>query len=413
MTTDRHFDAAETRDPEAREAALMAALSDQIARAIAGSAAWRAALGGIDPAEITGRAALARLPVTRKAELAERQATTPPFGGLTVTAPSALARVFASPGGIFEPEARRGDYWKTARCLFAAGVRPGDLVINCFSYHLTPAGSMFETGAHRLGCPVFPAGTGNSEAQAHAIAQLRPAAFVGTPDYLKVLLDKGDALGLDVSSVRCGHVTGGAFLPDVQAVYRDRGIDVYQGYGTADVGMIAYETSARAGLVINEDVIVEIVRPGTGDPVPDGEVGEVVVTPINPDYPLVRFATGDLSAFLPDGASPCGRTNRRITGWMGRADQTTKVKGMFVHPSQVAAVLARHPGVGRGRLVVDRDGAADRMTLKVEATEDAGLASVLTDALTAVTNLRGTVELVPPNSLPNDGKVIDDQRVYD
>jgi phenylacetate-CoA ligase len=425
---DNHFDALETRDPDAREAALMEALSHQVAYAKANAPALARSLDGIDPREVTSRAALAALPVIRKSELAAAQAAEPPFGGLNAVPLSGLARVFCSPGPIFDPEGAGDDHFRYARALYASGLRRGMLAHNCFSYHFTPAGRMFEGGALKLGCPVFPAGTGNTEQQVAVIHRLRPTAYLGTPDYLKIILEKADEAGTPLTSLRCAHVTGGAFLPPLQRCYAERGIQAFQSYGTADIGCIAYETAAREGLVVDEGVLVEIVRPGTGDPVPDGEVGEIVVTSLVSEYPLIRFATGDLSAFLP-GISPCGRTNRRIKGWMGRADQTTKVKGMFIHPHQVAAVLKRHPQAVRARLVVSRPGDNDEMTLSVEVampelakvgmanaavtTGDAGLAAAIAGSLVSVTKLKGRVELVGPGLLPNDGKVIDDIRRYD
>ncbi|WP_448190228.1 phenylacetate--CoA ligase family protein [Azospirillum sp. sgz301742] len=410
--TGEHYDTLETRDPQAREAALMAALPGHVAHAKANAPAYARLLADIGPHSIASRAALASLPVTRKSDLTEMQAGEPPFGGLTGVAVADLARIYCSPGPIFDPEGQGPDHYRTARALYASGVRKGQIVHNCFAYHFTPAGRMFEAGAHAIGCPVFPAGTGNTEQQVQVIAHLKPAAYVGTPDYLKIILEKADELGVALPSLRLGHVTGGAFLPAQRALYAERGIQVFQSYGIADLGLIAYETSAREGLVVAEEVILEIVRPGTGDPVPAGEVGEVVITVPNAAYPLTRFATGDLSAVLP-GVSPCGRTNTRIKGWMGRADQTTKVKGMFVHPRQIAEVLTRHPDVLRARLVVDRQGDTDVMVLKIEAVPEEGLESAVADSLAAVTKLKGRVELEPPGSLPNDGKVIDDVRKYD
>jgi len=404
------YDQLETRSPDQREAELFAALPAHVAHAKANAPYFGRLLAGIDPASIRDRAALAALPVTRKSDLIALQKDEPPFGGLAAVAIGSLARVFASPGPIHDPEPHGKDPWRTARGLYAAGFRAGDVAHNCFAYHLTPAGSMFETGAHALGCAVIPAGTGNTEQQAQVIAALRPRGYIGTPDFLKIILEKADALGLDCSSVTIGHVTGGPYLPDARAFYEARGIDVYQSYGTADLGIVAYETPARQGLVVEEGAIVEIVRPGTGDPVPEGEVGEVVVTIFNTAYPLVRFATGDLSAVLP-GASPCGRTNMRLKGWMGRADQTTKVKGMFVHPQQVAEVVRRHPQIAKARLVVGRQDASDTMTLRCESEETGdALVAAVRETLASVTKLKGTVELVAPGALPNDGKVIEDAR---
>jgi phenylacetate-CoA ligase len=404
------YDDLETRSSDQREAALFAALPAHLAHAKAAAPHFTRILAEVDPAAIRDRAALAALPVTRKSDLIALQQAAPPFGGLAAVEIGRLARVFASPGPIHDPEPHGKDPWRSARALFASGFRTGDLAHNCFAYHLTPAGSMFETGAHAIGCAVIPAGTGNTETQAQVIAHLKPRGYIGTPDFLKIILEKADALGLDGSSIRIGNVSGGPYLPDARAFYEARGVDVYQSYGTADLGIVAYETPARAGLVVDEGAIIEIVRPGTGDPVAEGEVGEVVVTIFNPAYPLIRFATGDLSAVLP-GTSPCGRTNMRLKGWMGRADQTTKVKGMFVHPSQIADVLRRHPQVGKARLVVGRQDASDTMTLRCETAESGeALAAAIRDSLTAVTKLKGVVEFVAPGGLPNDGKVIDDAR---
>ncbi len=402
-----HHDALETRSADARDAALAEALPRAIAAAQT-TAHWGRALAGIDPAAIAGRAALAALPVTRKAELVARQAEAPPFGGLNALPLAALARVYASPGPIHEGEPAAPDAWRYARALHATGLRAGMLLHNCFAYHFTPAGMMLEGGARALGCPVFPGGTGNTEMQARAAAHLRPHCYSGTPDFLKAILEAGDGLGLDLGSIRFAHVTGGAFLPSLRDWYAARGLTVLQSYGTADLGLIAYESAAREGLIQDEGVVVEILRPGTGDPLPDGEVGEVVVTTLSPLAPMIRFATGDLSAVLP-GASPCGRTNRRLRGWMGRADQAAKVRGMFVRPEQVAEVMRQHPGLGRVRLVVVLDGDRDAMTLRVEGA-DAAAADAIAQTLQAVTRLRGAVEPVPPGTLPNDGKVIDDTR---
>ncbi|MEO3432507.1 AMP-binding protein [Inquilinus sp. CAU 1745] len=404
-----HYDELETRDPEVREAALMAALPGQIAHARTHAPAYARLLQAVDPEAIVSREALAALPVIRKSDLPEMQRADPPFGGLATVAPGRARRIYASPGPIYDPEGDGEDYWRTARALHATGFRRGDVAHNCFSYHFTPAGAMFETGAQALGCAVVPAGVGNTELQARAIADIRPKGYIGTPDFLKIILEKGDELGLDTTSIRIGHVSGGPLLPPLKTFYEGRGIDVFQGYGTADLGLVAYETPAREGLVLAEGVIVEIVRPGTGDPAPEGEVGEVVVTTFSPAYPLIRFATGDLSAFLL-GTSPCGRTNRRIRGWMGRADQTTKVRGMFVHPGQVAETLKRHD-LSRGRLTVDAPDGQDRMTLTAEAADPSpGLAEKLAETLQSLTKLRGTVTLAAPGSLPNDGKTIDDRR---
>ena len=411
MTPD-HYDALETRDPEAREAELFAALRDHLRAAMRAPAIARI-LDGTDPDAVTDRAALAALPVLRKPALMAMQSDSPPLGGLTPGPVGDYANVFASPGPIFEPAPRRTDPFRMARALFAAGVRKGDLVHNAFSYHFTPAGAMLESAARALGCAVFPAGTGQTELQVQAIARLRPNAYVGTPSFLGILLDKAAELGEDAGSLDRGLASGEALPPSLRAAIGERGVAVLQCYATADVGLIAYESPALEGMIIDEGAIVEIVRPGTGDPVPEGEVGEVVVTPFNPDYPLVRFATGDLSAVLP-GASPCGRTNTRIRGWMGRADQTTKVKGMFVHPSQVAEVVRRHGEIVRARLVVTSAGNQDVMTLRCESETGApGLAGAVAATVREVCKLRGEVEIVAPGSLANDGKVIEDARTYE
>jgi phenylacetate-CoA ligase len=413
-----HFDSLETRDPEARERALLAALPRQIAHAKADAPAYARILADVDPAAVTTRAALAALPVTRKSELLELQKAGRPFGGFAATRWGAQvtgpARVFASPGPLYEPEGRSPDYWRLARALFAAGFRNGDLVHNCFSYHFTPAGSMLETGAHALGCTVFPGGIGQTEQQVQAMAELGPDGYVGTPSFLRIILEKADELGVALPRLRKALVSGEAFPPSLRDVLLARGIAGYQAYATADLGSIAYETEAREGLVVDEGVLLELVRPGTGDPVAPGEVGEVVVTTLfNVDYPLIRFGTGDLSAVLP-GVSPCGRTNLRIKGWMGRADQTTKVKGLFVHPSQVAAIVRRHPEVVKARLVVDNPDGNDRMTLHVEVpANQSSHAEAIVASIREVTKLRGEVAFRAPGELPNDGKVIDDVRKYD
>ena len=414
--TAAHYDDLETRAPDAREAALLAALPGQVAHAQKASPAFADILAGIDASAITSRAALAQLPVTRKHELLERQQAsraTNVFGGFSALAfGAAMPRVFASPGTIYEPEGTRRDYWRMARAMYAAGFRPGELIHNSFSYHFVPAGSMMETGAHALGCTVFAGGTGQTEQQVQAMAELRPAGYIGTPSFLKLIVERAAEMGVALPSVAKALVSGEAFPPSLRDWFTERGITGYQCYATADLGLIAYETAAREGLVLDEGVIVEIVRPGTGDPVPEGEVGELVVTTLNPDYPLVRFGTGDLSAVLP-GTCPTGRTNSRIKGWMGRADQTTKVRGMFVHPGQVATIARRFPQVLRARLVVSGEMANDQMLLQVETTETAeGLARQLGDAIREVTKLRGEVQMLPPGSLPNDGRVIEDARSY-
>jgi phenylacetate-CoA ligase len=408
------YDEQETRDPQARADALCQALTRQIARAKAGSETYGRLLADIDPTRINNPDALASLPLTRKSDLIELQRKSPPFGGFTAVATGELARVFASPGPIYEPEARRPDFWRMARALYAAGFRAGDVVHNTFSYHFTPAGAMLESGAHALGCAVFAAGVGQTELQARTLAELRPSAYTGTPSFLKIILDKGDELGLEVSSIRKALVSGEALPASLRDALAARGVDTFQCYATADVGLIAYESAAREGLIVDEGVLMEIVRPGTGIPVEEGEVGEVVVTPLCPEYPLIRFATGDLSAVLA-GPSRCGRTNQRIKGWMGRADQTTKVRGMFVHPSQVAQVVKRHPEIRRARLVIGGEDFNDTMELCCEVGNEAaeGLSEAIATSIRDLCKLRGTVSFVEPRSLPNDGKVIDDTRSYE
>ena len=417
-----YYDPLETRDPQQREEQLLQALPGQIAHAQRHAPAMGAVLDGVEAQAVTSRAALARLPVTRKHELMERQKAGrahDPFGGFAAIgwggarSNAHARRAFQSPGGLYEPEGAAPDYWRAGRAVFAAGFRAGDLAHNSFSYHLTPAGSMMETGAHAVGCTVFPGGVGNTELQLQAMLDLRPDGYIGTPSFLKILLDKAVEAGQALPHLRKALVSGEAFPPSLRQVFQAQGIDGYQCYATADLGLIAYETPAREGLVLDEQIIVEIVRPGTGEPVPDGEVGEVVVTTLNPDYPLIRFGTGDLSAVLP-GRCPTGRTNTRIKGWMGRADQTTKVRGMFVHPSQVAEVVGRHPELKRARLVVTGAMAQDQMTLhaEVEGLPD-GLASRVAETVRDVTKLRCDVQLVAPGRLPNDGKVIEDARSYD
>jgi phenylacetate-CoA ligase len=413
------FDALETREPALREAALMAALPKQVAHAKQASAALAQILASVDPAAVTSRQALAQLPVTRKHELLERQQASRAvaggdvFGGFSTLGYGAqMPRLFASPGPIYEPEGSGRDYWRMARAIFAAGFRPGELIHNCFSYHFVPAGSMMESGAHALGCTVFAGGTGQTEQQVQAMAQLRPAGYIGTPSFLKIIVEKAAEMGVALPSVTKAMFGGEAYPPSLRDWFAACGIAGYQCYATADVGSIAFETAAREGLVLDEGVIVEIVRPGTGDPVADGEVGEVLVTSLNPVYPLIRFGTGDLSAVLA-GPCPTGRTNTRIKGWMGRADQTTKIRGMFVHPAQVDAIAKRFPEVARARLVVTGEMANDAMTLKVETTaQPSALASRIGDAIRDITKLRGEVELLPLGSLPNDGKVIEDARSY-
>ncbi|MGY4429434.1 phenylacetate-CoA ligase [Bradyrhizobium sp. F1.13.1] len=404
-----HYDALETREQAAREADLFSRLPGVLHSAMT-APAYADRLKGVDPAAVTSRAALAGLPVLRKSELPALHKASTPFGGFVAAAPGSFARLFTSPGPIFEPEGRQADPWRGARALFAAGFRPDDIVLNTFSYHLTPGGFIFDASARALGCAVIPAGPGNTEQQFELIEAYRPVGYSGTPDFLKILLDAAASSGRDVSSIKRALVSGAAFPPSLQAEIKARGIDAYQAFGTADLGLIAFETSARDGMVVNEDLIMEIVKPGTGDPVAPGDVGEIVVTSLDPHHPWIRLALGDLTAALP-GTSPCGRTNMRIKGWIGRADQTTKVKGMFVRPEQVAEVGNRHPTLGRLRLVVTRQGETDAMTLKAEtATANDALREEIAGTLRAVTKLGGEVELVRPGALPNDGRVIADER---
>jgi phenylacetate-CoA ligase len=403
------YDKLETRNPEMRERELLAALPEAAANAMRATG-WARQLAGIDPKSVASRKALAALPVLRKADLKELQQRNPPFGGFAVTQPGNAKRLLMSPGPIFEPEGHGKDWWGAARALHAAGFRAGDIVHNAFAYHLTPGGFILESGAHALGCAVIPGGIGNTEQQVDAIATFKPSGYTGTPDFLKILLDTAQKLGKDASSLERGLVSGAALPASLRRELASRGIEVLQTYATAELGVIAYESSAREGMIVNETVIVEIVRPGTGDPVPDGEVGEVVVTSLNRDYPMIRLATGDLSAVLA-GQSPCGRTNLRIKGWMGRADQTTKVKGMFVHPGQVAEIAKRHPELGRVRLAVAREAEQDVMTLLAECRgTPEGLEEAIGATLQVVTKLRGRVKLVDPGTLPNDGKIIADER---
>jgi phenylacetate-CoA ligase len=403
------YDRQEVREPEQRAAQMFTALPGLIRHAIDNAPGMAAHLDGVDATAVTTPEALARLPVLRKSELFAKQAAEPPFGGLAATPVSRLARVFVSPGPIAEPESVRTDYWRFARALFAAGFRTGDLIHNAFSYHLTPAGMMVEAGARALGCPVVPAGTGQTARQLEAIARLRPVAYTGTTSFLRTLVEEAAAGGGEPASFRRALVSGEPLDDDRRETFRARhGLEVFQCYATADLGLIAYESEPRDGLIVDEAVIVEIVRPGTGEPVSDGEVGEVLVTSFNPDYPLIRFATGDLSAFV-QGTSACGRTNRRIRGWLGRADQSAKVRGQFVHPHQVATILARHE-LAKGRAVVDRRNGQDRLRLLVEAGGGAGLAEALSATVREVTTLRGEVEFVEPGTLADDGKVIDDRR---
>ena len=413
------YDALESRDPSAREKDLLSALPALVARAKQTSG-WAAILKDVNPQDISSRSALAQLPVTRKSALKDMQKAALPFGGLNVTPVDKLSRIFMSPGPIFDPEGRGDDWWRYARPLHALGVRGGDLIQNCFAYHFTPAGLMVEGGAAKLGCPVIPAGIGQTEMQVQAITMLRPKAYVGTPSFLKIIIEKAQELGEDIRSIRYALVGAEALPPSLRTWLNEHGVPhVLQTYGSADIGNIAYETlsgdQVNPGMVLDETLLLEIVRPGTGDPVSDGEVGEVVITSFNPDYPLIRFATGDMSAVLA-GLSPCGRTNTRIKGWMGRADQTTKVRAMFVHPSQVADIVRRHPVILKARLVITGEMGNDEMTLHCEVadtTTAASHAEAIVASIRDTTKLRGEVKFVAQGSLPNDGKVIDDARSYE
>lgn len=412
-----YFDALETRTPELREEALFAALSKQIAHAQAHAPYFAQRLRDVDPRAVTSRAALAALPVTRKSELASMQKATPPLGGLNATPLGNLRHVFQSPGPIHEPDGYGPDWWRTARALFAAGFRAGDLVYNTFSYHFTPAGLMMESGAHQLGCCVFPAGVGQTEMQVQALSMLRPTAYVGTPSFLRILLEKSAEAGQPCTSLTKALVSGEALPPSLRDWLAGQGVAVRQTYASADLGLIAYEAEGCDGWVVDENVLVEIVEPGGTQPMPEGEVGEVVVTVLgNADYPLIRFGTGDLSAIVAGSsqrASPCGRTNIRLKGWLGRADQTTKVKGMFVHPGQVAEVVRRHPEIRAARLIVSGTPGVDVMTLHCDAaSDDAGLRDAVAGSLREVTRLRGEVCFVAAGSLPQDGKLIEDARDY-
>jgi phenylacetate-CoA ligase len=404
-----HYDALETREPAIREAELFSRLPEVLRRAMA-APAYAERLAAIDPAEVTGRAALAHLPLLRKSDLPALHKAAPPFGGFVTGPAGSFGRLFTSPGPIFEPEGAQADPWRGARALFAAGFRRGDVVLNTFSYHLTPGGFIFDASARALGCAVIPAGPGNTDAQFELIEAYRPVGYSGTPDFLKILLDAADSAGRDVSSIKRALVSGAAFPKSLQEEIHSRGVDAYQAFGTADLGLIAFETSARDGMVVNEALIMEIVRPGTGDPVPEGEIGEIVVTSLDLHHPWIRLALGDLTAALP-GPSRCGRSNMRIKGWMGRADQTTKVKGMFVRPEQIAEIAKRHRELGRLRLVVTRESETDVMTLRAECTLPSEvLRAEVASTLRAMTKLQGAVELVAAGALPNDGKVISDER---
>jgi phenylacetate-CoA ligase len=409
-----HYDGLETRDPGQREAALFEALRAQITHARANTLYYAEALAAIDPAAIASRAALSALPVTRKSDLIAQQRNAPPFGGLLAVAAGSLPRIYQSPGPMYEPDGHDRDYWRFGRAAHAAGLRAGDIIHNTFSYHLTPAGRMVESGAHAVGAAVIPGGVGQTELQVRAIEHIRPRGYGGTPSFLKILLDKGRELGADTSSLTLGLVSGEALPPSLRRLLGDDyGVEVLQCYGTADLGLIAYESKALEGMIADEGVVLEIVEPGTGNLVAEGEVGEVVITTFSKEYPLVRFATGDLSAILP-GPSPCGRTNVRIKGWMGRADQTAKVKGMFVHPAQIQDVARRHPEITKARLVIERTDDVDVMTLHCEAaTDDPAFARKVAETVHAVCKVRGSVRLVEAGRLADDGKIIDDVRKFD
>lgn len=410
MSGGAYYDDLETRDPTSREDALAGALAGQVTYAKEKTAYFGNLLKDVDTGMITSRAALARLPVTRKSDLVNIQSPGNPLGGMTTTVAGGLSRIFQSPGPTYDAEGFGSDWWGTARALYASGFRRGDILHNSFAYHFTPAGAMMECGAHALGCAVFPAGVGNTDLQVRAIQDIRSTGYAGTPSFLKIILEKAEELGVDVSSLKSACVAGEGLPPDLRGAIEARGIHCGQVYASADLGSIAYETDAREGLVVDEKMIVEVVRPGTGDPVADGEVGEVVVTPLRTGYPLIRFATGDLSAVLP-GISPCGRTNMRLKGWMGRADQTTKVKGMFVHPAQIAEIVRRHKGIVKARAVVSHDGRTDVLTLKCESAEAGdALCDAIVQTIQNVCKLKGMAELLAPGTLPNDGKVIEDTR---
>jgi phenylacetate-CoA ligase len=408
-----YYDKLETRDPGAREAALMAALTPAIGHAKANAPGFAKILTDVEPGDVTTREALAKLPVTRKSDLIEMQQAEPPFGGLTTGPARELARLFISPGPIADPEGHGADWWRFARALFAAGFRKGDIVQNCFAYHFTPAGAMFESAAHALGCAVSAGGVGQTEMQVQAIAHFGADGYSGTPDFLKIVLDKATEIGTPLPTLKKAIVSGGALSPPLRQEIRERGVNVLQCYGSADLGLIAYESEAIEGMILDEGIIMEILRPGTGDAVADGEVGEVVVTTLNRDYPLIRFATGDLSAIMP-GASPCGRTAPRIKGWMGRADQTTKIRGMFVHPAQIDRIVKRHPAILRARLVVGNVAGKDTAEFICES-EDGGdqLAEQISDSVHAETKVRAEVRIVAKDKILNDGLVIEDTRKYE
>ena len=402
-----HLDALETRSQDARCEALSKALPALVTHAKNHSALYQEKLADIDPASLKDLDAIASLPVTRKSELLQDTGTALRLNGV-LTAPLAQAdHIFQSPGPIYEIGMRDGDWWRFGRALAALGIGKGDIVQNCFSYHFTPAGMMFDVAAKTVGAVVVPAGGGQTEIQATAMSHLGITAYAGTPDYLKTILEKADELGLDCSALRYAMVSAGPLFPALRSYYEDRDIRCRQCYGTADVGHIAYETDATDGLILDEGVYVEIVRPGSGIPVKEGEIGEVVVTSFNQEMTMIRFATGDLSAFMP-GQSACGRTNRRIVGWRGRADQATKVKGMFVRPEQVTTLLERCAEIKRARITISHNGSNDQMHIQIESNDTNS--ARYQEAVRDIMKLRASVEIVAPDSLPNDGKVIDDIR---
>ncbi len=407
------YDSLETRSADERAQAQFESIRAQIEHVQSNTTAYSESLKDVDASEITDAASFSALPLTRKSDLIELQQAQRPFGGYTASNTALHSHVFASPGPIYEPGFPVSDFWRFARSLYASGFRPGDLVHNCFSYHFTPAGQMFDSAALALGCSVIPAGVGQTELQIQTIADLSPNAYVGTPSFLKIIFEQADELGSDVSSINKALMSGEALPPPLRAGFVERGVRVQQCYGTADLGLIAYESGAQEGLIIDDGVYLEIVRPGTGDLIAEGEVGEVVVTNLGREYPLIRFATGDLSAYMP-GTSPCGRTNQRIKGWMGRADQTAKVRGMFIHPEQVDNVIKRHAEITKARLVIDWIEQADQITLHCESENtDGSIVNAIAESIRSICKLRGEVEIVAPGSLPNDGKVIDDIRQYE
>ena len=402
------FDDLETRSSDQRSTENAALLKD-ILNLAANLDGYKAAFGSLDLSIFKSLEDLPSLPVLRKSELSERQTRGNVLGGYSNRKSFEFAHLFQSPGPIYEPGGISHDWWRIGRFLHALDIGKGDIVHNCFSYHLTPAGMIFENGARAVGAAVVPAGVGQTELQVRAAVDIGSNVYTGTPDYLKIILDKADELGESLSFNRAA-VGGGALFPSLRQEYSDRGIVCRQNYATADLGNVAYESEALDGMIVDEGVVLEIVTPGTGNPVPVGEVGEVVVTSLNADYPLIRFATGDLSAFMP-GMSSCGRTNVRIKGWMGRADQTTKIKGLFVRPEQVADLVSSHKDIQRARIVATREGEMDVMTVKIETENND--TDAFNSSIVSTLKLKGNVELVSPGSLPRDGVIIEDLRKYD